>query len=53
MPLKILGKLSTVGSASNCWMQGIKRCLEQLMTHHGLRSVKNSHGNAKQYSRMC
>jgi len=41
IPPKIQGEMSTVGSVSHHWMWGTKRRLEQLMMHHGLRSVSN------------
>ena len=41
--LKILGEMSTVGSACHCWMRGTERRLEQLMILCGLRNVSNNY----------
>ena len=42
--LKIRGEMLAVGFTSHRKMQGTKCCLEHLMRHHGLRSVRNSYG---------
>ena len=41
--LKIRGEMLAVGFTSHRKMQGTKCCLEHLMRHHGLRSVRNSY----------
>ena len=41
--LKIRGEMLAVGFTSHCKMLGTKCCLEHLMRHHGLRSVRNSY----------
>ena len=43
IPLKIRGEIPAVGFTSHRKMQGTKRCLEHLMGHHGLQSIKNSY----------
>ena len=47
IPLKIQGEMPAVGSTSHHRMHGIERCLEQLMRHRGLRSVRNTYGTRK------
>jgi len=47
IPLKIQGEMSTVGSASHCWMRGTECRLEQLMTHCRLQSVSDDYGACK------
>ena len=47
IPLKIRGEMPVVGSTSHHKMQEIKRCLEYLMRHRGLRSVGNSYGTCE------
>ena len=43
IPLKIQGEMLAVRSTSHHKMYGTKCCLEHLMRHHGLRSVRNSY----------
>ena len=47
IPLKIQGEMLAIGSTSHRRMHGIERCLEQLVRHRGLRSVKNSYRTRK------
>ena len=47
LSLKILGKISSVRLAPHCWMRGISRRLEQLMTPHGLRGVSSNYETCK------
>ena len=44
IPLKIWGEMPAVGSTSHRKMQGTKCCLEHLMRHHGLQSIRNNYG---------
>ena len=39
--LKIPGEVTTVVSALHRWIWGIERCLEQLITPRGFRSVSS------------
>ena len=43
LPLKIIGKISSVGLAPHRWMQGTSCRLEQLMMPRGLRSINSSY----------
>ena len=45
--LKILGKMLAAGFASHRRIRGTGRCLEHLMRHCELRSVRNSYGTCE------